>query len=274
MKQMTKSKPQILLTNDDGIESPGLWAAAEALSEIGYVWVAAPREQASSTGRSMPLTSDGRITVKQVRVNGQDWTVHAVGGTPAQTVQHGILDVIGQKPDLVVSGINYGLNLGLAVTISGTVGAAIEAAAIGIPSLAVSLETDVAHYYSHSDEVDFGAAAYFTAYFSKRLLNKNLELGSRFLKIEIPANSTLDTPWKMARLSLDRYYIATSNRRKDWDQPHQLGFFPRTDYENFKPGTDTYISMVERKVAVSPLTLDMTAGVSFDQMQEQLSTEV
>ena len=165
---MTKSKPQILLTNDDGIDSPGLWAAAEVLSEVGYVWVAAPRDQASSTGRSMPLTSDGRITVKQMRVNGQDWTVHAVGGTPAQTVQHSILEIMDGMPDLVVSGINYGLNLGLAVTVSGTVGAAIEAATFGIPSLAVSLETDVAHIYTHSDEVDFESAAHFTAFFARR----------------------------------------------------------------------------------------------------------
>ena len=90
---MSNHKPQILLTNDDGIDSPGLWAAAEALSELGYVWVAAPRDQASSTGRSMPMSSDGKITIKQMHVNGQDWVVHAVGGTPAQTVLHAIHEI-------------------------------------------------------------------------------------------------------------------------------------------------------------------------------------
>ncbi len=267
---MTKTKPQILLTNDDGIESPGLWAAAEVLSEIGYVWVAAPREQASSTGRSMPLTSDGRITVQKVTVNGQEWLVHAVGGTPAQTVQHGILEIMDNPPDLVVSGINYGLNLGLAVTISGTVGAAIEAASFGIPSLAVSLETDVAHFYTHSEDVDFSAAAHFTAFFAKRLLDGNLDLGSRFLKLEIPAEARPQTSWQLARLSLDRYYIATSEERRDWEQPHKLGFYARTDYENFERDTDAYICLAERKVAVTPLTLDMTDRVPFSQLQEEL----
>ena len=266
-----KSKPQILLTNDDGIESPGLWAAAEVLSAIGYVWVAAPRDQASSTGRSMPLSSDGRITVKQMRVNGQDWTVHAVGGSPAQTVQHSILEIMDQPPDLVVSGINYGLNLGLAVTVSGTVGATIEATTFGIPALAVSLETDISHFYTHSEEIDFSSAAYFTAFFAKRLLAKDLNLGSRFFKVEVPANATPETPWKLARLSLDRYYVATSEEKRDWDQPHQLGFYPRTDVENFTPGTDTYVCLAEHKVAVTPMDLDMTADVSFSQMQEQLS---
>ena len=87
-------KRQILLTNDDGIKSPGLWAAAEALSALGYVTVAAPREQSSGTGRSLPLSSDGVISPETVTVHGKDWTVYAVGGTPAQAVLHGILDIV------------------------------------------------------------------------------------------------------------------------------------------------------------------------------------
>ena len=113
----------------------------EALSELGYVTVVAPREQSSGMGRSLPITSDGIIQEERVQVNGQEWTVYAVGGTPAQAVLHGVLEVMPQKPDLVVSGINYGANLGTGITISGTVGAAMEAAALGFRALAVSLET-------------------------------------------------------------------------------------------------------------------------------------
>jgi 5'-nucleotidase len=69
-------------------------------------------------------------------------TVFSVGGTPAQTVLHGVLEVMKKKPDLVVSGINYGENVATGVTISGTVGAAMEGASLGIPSMAVSLEAD------------------------------------------------------------------------------------------------------------------------------------
>ena len=68
---MPKSKPQILLTNDDGILSPGLWAAASALSKLGFVTVTAPREQSSGAGRSLPNTSDGIIEEQRVQVNGQ-----------------------------------------------------------------------------------------------------------------------------------------------------------------------------------------------------------
>jgi 5'-nucleotidase len=83
-------KPQILLTNDDGIRSPGLWAAASALSEIGFVHVTAPRDQYSGAGRSLPSTSDGIIEPRQITVNGKEWTVYSVGGTPAQSVLHAV----------------------------------------------------------------------------------------------------------------------------------------------------------------------------------------
>src|SRR5258707_882790 len=130
---------QILLTNDDGIRSPGLWAAASALAALGRVTVAAPREQSSGMGRSLPNTSSGIIQEEKIEVNGQEWKVHAVDGSPAQAVLHAVLEIMPQKPDLVVSGINYGENVGLGVTISGTVGAAMEGASLGFPSLAGSL---------------------------------------------------------------------------------------------------------------------------------------
>src|SRR5215207_5914127 len=89
---MSKIKPQILLTNDDGILSPGLWAAAAALSKLGFVTVTAPRDQSSGMGRSLPSTSDGIIQEKRVQVNGQEWSVYSVGGSPAQTVLYGVME--------------------------------------------------------------------------------------------------------------------------------------------------------------------------------------
>ena len=71
-------------------------------------------------------------------MNGKEWDVFAVGGSPSQSVAHGILEIVPQKPDLVVAGINYGENFGTDITYSGTVGAAIEAASLGIPGLAMS----------------------------------------------------------------------------------------------------------------------------------------
>src|SRR5687768_6575220 len=157
---LTEEPPrkQILLTNDDGIRSPGLWAAAAALAPLGYVTVAAPLNQWSGAGRSMPYSSEGRIYEESVTVGGQTWKVYAVDGTPAQAVQHGLMELMPAYPDLIVAGINYGENVGSGVTISGTVGAALEGASFGVPGLAVSLQTDSQYHLSHSTDVDFAAA--------------------------------------------------------------------------------------------------------------------
>ena len=92
--------PQILLTNDDGIQSPGLWTAASALSELGFVNVVAPRDQFSGAGRSLPIYSDGLIDQQKMEINGMDWNVYAVGGTPAQAVLHAVFEILPEKPIL------------------------------------------------------------------------------------------------------------------------------------------------------------------------------
>ena len=199
---------QILLTNDDGIQSPGLWAAAETLSSLGFVNVAAPRDQFSGAGRSLPLSSDGIITAHQMNVNGKDWRVYSVGGTPAQAVLHAMVEILDEKPHLVVSGINYGENIGSGITVSGTVGAALEAASMGLPALAVSLETPEEQQLTYSTSVDFSTAAYFTAYFARMMLEKNLPPDVHILKVDVPAGATIQTPWEITRVSMQRYYEA------------------------------------------------------------------
>ena len=99
--------------------------------------MAAPKEQSSGAGRSLPGTSTGIIHKEKLEIHGQEWTVYAVEGTPAQAVLHAVLEIMPEKPDLIVSGINYGENVGLGITVSGTVGAAMECASLGFASLAV-----------------------------------------------------------------------------------------------------------------------------------------
>jgi 5'-nucleotidase len=255
------SKPHILLTNDDGIRSPGLWAAAEALSTLGFVTVAAPREQSSSMGRSQPFTSDGLIQEETMIVHGQSWKVYAVGGTPAQAVQHAILEIMQQRPDLVVSGINYGENIATGITISGTVGAAMEAASMGIPALAMSLETKKAHHLSYSTEVDFSAAAHFTALFGRLLLERKLPPGVDLIKVDVPSAAMPETFWEWTKLSLQRYYVSTKPERSSWDVPELVGYDTEMDFDNEPENSDVYTLMRKHRVSVTPLTLDMTAHV-------------
>jgi 5'-nucleotidase len=267
---LNSNKPQILLTNDDGILSPGLWAAAAALEDLGYVHVVAPREQSSGTGRSMPNTSDGIIQPQQVHVNGREWRVYAVGGTPAQAVQHGIFEIVPRKPDLVVSGINYGENLGLGITVSGTVGAALEGAAFGIPSLAVSLETALEHHLSYSDEVDFSASAYFTALFGKLAMARQLPADVKVLKIDLPAEATPETPWKITYLSPVRMFAPIPPQRESWDQPARVGYRFSDEMYKAPQGSDLHTVRIKHQVSITPLSLDLTSRADFSEIDAVL----
>jgi 5'-nucleotidase len=264
------NKPQILLTNDDGIRSPGLWSAAEALSSLGFVTVVAPREQQSGSGRSMPSHSDGVIREEEVEVRDKRWKVYAVGGTPAQAVQHAVLEVMSEKPDLIVSGINYGENVGSGITISGTVGAALEGAATGAPSMAVSLEVELGQFFSHSREIDFNAAAYFTCVFGEMLL-KGIEIADvDVLKIDVPCDATPDTPWKLTRLSRVQYFLPIKPERADFSKSIQLNYRRLEEDESLEPGTDSYTLRIERLVAVTPISLDLTSRADFDRLDQLL----
>ncbi|MBN1963325.1 MAG: 5'/3'-nucleotidase SurE, partial [Anaerolineae bacterium] len=221
---MSEQTPLILFTNDDGIESPGLWAAVEAMAGAGELLVIAPREQQSGMGRSLPVTSEGRIYEQTRAINGTEVTVYAVDGTPAQAVQHGVLELAPRLPSLVVSGINYGENSGNGVTISGTVGAALEAASLGIPALAMSQQTPADLHLTYAD-VDFSAAAYFTRFFADWLLaSQRLPDDVDALKVDVPAGATPDTPWRVTRLSRRRVYWPTRPERVALSDIGRLGY--------------------------------------------------
>ena len=263
-------KPQILLTNDDGIESPGLWAAASSLSEFGFVHVAAPREQSSGSGRSLSSSSDGVIDVREVTIDGKTWKVHAVGGTPSLTVMYALLEILPEFPDLIVSGINFGENIGSGITTSGTVGAALEGADMGVRSLAVSLETRREHHYSLSSEVDFSAAAHFTALFSRMLLSGALPSDVDILKVDVPSDATVETPWEITRLSRIRYFQPVAPERDSWSTPARMGYRHAYDNSQDEKDTDAYALCVRRVVSVTPLSLDLTSRLDLRDFEAAL----
>lgn len=269
---MQNSKKQILLTNDDGIRSPGLWAAAEALSEWGYVWVVAPRDQNTGLGRSHPNTSDGIIQIEKMMVHGKEWTTYSVGGTPAQAVVVGIQEIMQAQPDLVVSGINYGENLGTGVTISGTVGAALEGASFGIPALAVSLQMDTRLNHSYSREVDFSSAAYFTAQFAQKLLNHAMPADVDVLKLEVPEDATPETPWRVTRVGRNRYYVPIPSQRESWTTPTELKYEICLEGETIAPDSDIQAVLFDHVVSVTPISLDMTSRVDLRDLEKLLQS--
>ena len=128
---LSQERPLILITNDDGIRSPGLRAAVEAVADLGEVFVVAPQDQQSGTGRAI-VGQRGQTPVEEsLLVWGTPMKAYSVAGSPAMAVLYALLVLVPRRPSLAIAGINYGENLGTDVTVSGTVGAALEAADLG-----------------------------------------------------------------------------------------------------------------------------------------------
>src|SRR5919197_6078311 len=125
--------PRILVTNDDGVRSEGIYVLAQALERLGEVTIVAPNVEASAIGHALTL----RRPLRMEQVGDR---IYEVDGTPTDCVNIAVTKLFGVLPDLVVSGINKGFNLGDDITYSGTVAGAMEGALLGIPSIAVSLE--------------------------------------------------------------------------------------------------------------------------------------
>jgi 5'-nucleotidase len=129
---------RILLSNDDGIHAPGLAALYGAVRDLGDVTIVAPDSERSAVGHAITLSDP--IRIREERKDGAFYG-YAVGGTPADSVKLAVCAVLKHPPDLVISGINLGPNAGISVIYSGTVSAATEGTILGIPSIAVSLDT-------------------------------------------------------------------------------------------------------------------------------------
>jgi 5'-nucleotidase len=129
---------RILLSNDDGIYSPGLEALYLSVKDLGEVIIAAPDSQMSAVGHAITISDP--IKVSEVTTPG-GLKGFAIGGTPADCVKLAVEALLDRPPDLVISGINLGPNAGISVIYSGTVSAATEGTILGIPSMAISINT-------------------------------------------------------------------------------------------------------------------------------------
>jgi len=164
-----------LLTNDDGIYAKGLSALKEELSKDADCLIVAPETEQSAVGHAITISRP--LMVRRARKNGSFWG-YAVSGTPADCVKIGVRELAEKPVDLVVSGINLGANVGINVIYSGTVSAATEGAILGVPSLALSLDT-------HRD-ADFSFAARFARQMAQFILNGHPQK-SIPLNVNIPA---------------------------------------------------------------------------------------
>lgn len=155
MSKTLGQKPLILVTNDDGIEAPGIAALATEMATIGDVVVAAPAEPHS--GMSQAITSNTPIRCRELHEN-RPYRQYAVAGTPTDCVKLALATLVERRPDLVVSGINHGSNASVNVLYSGTMGAALEGCVAGIPSIGFSLvnsarDADMSPYMPYCNRI-------------------------------------------------------------------------------------------------------------------------
>jgi 5'-nucleotidase len=232
--------PRILVTNDDGGRSDGIHALAEAVRRLGDVTVVAPNVEASAIGHALTLR-------RPLRMEQIGEGIYEVDGTPTDCVNIALTQLFDGRIDLIMSGINKGYNIGDDITYSGTVAGAMEAALLGIPGIAVSLERTLGAY-------DFAAAAAAAATVAEAVLRGGLSTRT-FLNLNVPPGQP-----KGLRVTFQakRNHVTVVNPRQDprgrayyWIEEGENEWEPhdRSDYQAVRDG---YVS-------VTPLHPDLTA---------------
>ncbi len=245
---------RILVTNDDGVDSEGLLALKRALSGVGDTVVIAPNHNWSAAGHTKTMHKPLRVT----RVTMADGDMgYSSDGTPSDCVALAMLGLAGERPDLVVSGINKGANLGGDVTYSGTVAAAMESVVNGVPAIAVS--------QSHPRSGDFDLAARFAARLAAAVLANGLDSGV-LLNVNVPGVPAAEIRGVLVTRLGKRIYRDTLIERQD---PFGRAYYwiggdePTGDAEE---GTDIW-AIANNYISVTPIHLDLTNYALMDRLR-------
>jgi 5'-nucleotidase len=239
------SRPRILITNDDGVESRGLLALKLALDEVGETTVVAPDTNQSAVGHTKTLMRPLRVRERTLGDGSMGWSVD---GSPTDAVSLAFLGYFGHGFDLVASGINYGANLGDDITYSGTVSAAMEGVINGCPAFAVSQE-----YYEHPD---FALAAIAARVVARNILEHGMSRGE-LVNVNVPAASIEECEgFEVTKLGRRVYQDQLVERTDPRGIPYfWIGGPPPSGMAI--PGTDFH-AVVNRRIAVTPIHLDLT----------------
>ena len=245
---------KILVTNDDGIDSAGIIVLAESLKEIAEVIVVAPHEEQSAVGHG--ITMKYPLRVFNYRKNGAFFG-YAVEGTPADCVKMGIRNILGESPDLVISGINHGSNTAINIIYSGTVSAAREAAIMDVPAIAISVT-------SH-EATDFRYAAKVAKMIALKVNEHSLPRGT-LLNVNVPNFPEEEIAG----------ILITKQSKSKWDDIYEKRTDPYgRDYYwltgslvDIKNELDTDQTAIKNKfVSVTPIHFDLTDYDTYEKMK-------
>jgi len=235
----------ILLTNDDGIHAQGLWALYNRFVDTHHVSVVAPDRERSAIGHAITLNQPLRAI--RVSLNG-GYIGYAVNGTPADCIKLAIAEILPERPDVVVAGINPGANVGANLNYSGTVAAAKEAALGGAIGIAASIEGQNADYYDD--------AARFVAHLCDTVNKKGLPFGT-FLNVNIPNRPLKEIAG--VRFSRQGVGLLSEYVEKRTDPRNRTYYWQGRDMQSF--GDDPEIdgaALGQNFISITPVKCDMT----------------
>jgi 5'-nucleotidase len=246
----------ILVTNDDGIESPGLKALAESLKSLDTVYIVAPDRERSAIG--MAITLYHPLRAKWIASN-----TYASDGTPVDCVDLAISALLPERPALLVSGINHGQNLGNDIHFSGTIAAAKKGTFLGIPSLAISLTSASEYHYETATSV--------ARRFAKHVLANGMPDGI-LLNINVPNCPISEiTGMQITRQDLGTYSANAITRLDRYGNPYYWIGGERAEIDQ---GEDTDLNAINnRRVSITPVQLDFTAHDQIEPLKRWLDHE-
>jgi 5'-nucleotidase len=246
---------KILVTNDDGIDSAGIAELQKALSEIAEVTIVAPRHEQSAVAHGITMQVPLRVT--EYYKNG-NFFGYAVDGTPADCIKMGMRNIMKEKPDLVVSGINHGSNTAINIIYSGTVSGAREAAIMDVPSIAISV--------TNHRVKDFSYAAEIAKMLAQKIIEHGLPLGT-LLNVNIP-----DIP-----RSEIAGILVTKQGKSKWDDIYEKRTDPYGKDYYWLTGAmmevdkglefDQY-AIKNKYVAITPIHFDLTDYETYNEMKK------
>ena len=244
-----RRRPLILVTNDDGIGAPGLYALGSAMTFLGDVVIIAPKEEQSAVGHSITIRGSVRALPYTFSDALASVTAVAIEGTPADCVKLALNTLLHKRPDLVVSGINRGSNMAVNIMYSGTVSAATESSIRGVDSLAVSLV--------EGPEGDYDAAARYALAIARKVLRSRLPRGI-VLNINVPPIPYEEIQGVMVtRLARSRW---EESFIEGVDEANQPCYRYKGEFINLDAGRDTdQYAVSHGYVSVSPIQHDLTA---------------
>ncbi len=253
---MSKERPLILVTNDDGINAPGIRALIEVMNELGDVFVVAPDSPQSGMGHAITVNDAIYFNVIKSK-EGEPQKEFSSSGTPVDCVKLAISEIIKRKPDLCVSGINHGSNSSINVIYSGTMSAAVEAGTLGIPSIGFSL-------LDFSVDANFEPAKKFVKQITQETLKNGLPKGV-VLNVNIPKlNATEIRGIKVCRQANAHWQERFDKRTNPVGRDY---FWLTGIFVNEDEGEDTDEWALENGyVSVVPVQFDLTAHHVIDEL--------